>query len=113
MLETITDLPKGIEGVKAVGEVSKEDYEHAFVPMLARARREGRRIRVLYQIGPEFRTITPGAAWEDAKSGLRSIQIFDGCAVVTDVGRVIVALRAVSRAHRRFRADHARAMCTT
>ncbi len=26
MLETITDLPKGIEGVKAVGEVSKEGY---------------------------------------------------------------------------------------
>ena len=56
-----------------------------FVPLLDEARREGRRIRFLYQVGPEFEGFTPAAAWEDAKIGLHSVRLFDGCAVVTDL----------------------------
>jgi hypothetical protein len=56
-----------------------------FVPLLDEVRREGRRIRLLYQLGPEFEGFTPGAAWEDAKIGLQSMRLFDGCAVVTDL----------------------------
>jgi hypothetical protein len=86
MFEILKDLPRGIDGVKAIGKVSKEDYEKVFVPLFDEARREGRHIRFLYQLGPEFEGFTPGAAWEDARIGLRSIRLFDGCAVVTDLG---------------------------
>ena len=86
MLEKLKNLPRGIAGVRAIGKVSKEDYEHVFVPLLDEARREGRRVRFLYQLGPEFEGFTPGAAWEDAKIGLHSMRLFDGCAVVTDLG---------------------------
>ena len=54
MLERLQGLPEGIDGVKAVGRVSKEDYERVFEPLIDGARREGRRIRLLYQFGPEF-----------------------------------------------------------
>ena len=84
MLEKLKDLPSGIDGVKALGKISKEDYEQVFVPILDEARRDGRRIRFLYQLGPEFEGFTPGAAWEDARIGLHSLRLFDGCAVVTD-----------------------------
>ena len=86
MIEKLKDLPRGIDGVRAIGKISKEDYEQVFVPLLEEARREGRRIRFLYHLGPEFEGFTPGAAWEDAKIGLHFLRLFDGCAVVTDLG---------------------------
>ena len=86
MIEKLKDLPPGIDGVRAIGKVSKEDYEQIFVPLLDEARREGHRVRFLYQLGPEFEGFTAGAAWEDAKVGLHSMRLFDGCAVVTDLG---------------------------
>jgi len=84
MLETLTHLPAGIDGLKAVGTVSKDDYTSVVEPLLDDARRQGRRIRFLYQFGPEFEGFTPGAAWEDAKLGLASMRLFDGCAIVAD-----------------------------
>jgi SpoIIAA-like len=85
MLERLQELPPGIDGVKAVGRVSKEDYERVFDPLIDGARRDARRLRLLYQFGPEFEGFSPGAAWEDAKLGLASLRLFDGLAVVTDV----------------------------
>lgn len=46
--------------------MTREDYEKVLEPLIDEARREGRRIRFLYQVGPEFAGFTPGAAWEDA-----------------------------------------------
>ncbi len=86
MLERLKGLPPGIEGVKASGKVSKEDYDQVLEPMLNEARKEGRRVRFLYELGAEFEGFTPAAAWEDAKIGLRSMRLFDGCAVVSDTG---------------------------
>ena len=93
MIERLKDLHNGIDGVKATGTITAEDYEQVFVPLLDEARREGRRVRFLYQFGPEFTGFTPGAAWEDAKLGLRSIRLFDGCAVVTDIAWIREATR--------------------
>lgn len=88
MLERLKDLPPGIDGVRAVGVVSKGDYDGVFPPIIDEARRSGRLIRFLYQLGPEFEGFTPGAAWQDAKIGIHSIRLFLACAVVTDVGWV-------------------------
>jgi len=85
MIETLKDLPLGVDGVSATGKVSRDDYEQVLVPILEDARRDGRRLRLLYQLGPTFEGLTPGGAWEDAKVGLRFLRIFDGCAIVTDV----------------------------
>lgn len=53
------DLPPGVVGVRAVGVVSKSDYERTFPPILNEARRFGNRIRFLYELGPEFEGFTP------------------------------------------------------
>jgi hypothetical protein len=95
MLEKLKDLPDGIEGLKAVGKVSKEDYEQVVEPILDEARRQGHRIRFLYHLGPEFEGFTAGAAWEDAKIGLRSMRLFDGCAIVSDAGWIRESARLV------------------
>jgi len=93
VLEILKELPRGIEGLKASGKVTKEDYEKVLEPLLEEARREGRPIRFLYQFGPEFEGITPGAAWEDAKVGLQFLRLFDGCAIVSDVGWIRESVR--------------------
>ena len=73
MLEKLNDVPREVVAVKAVGRLTREDYEKVLEPLIDDARREGRRLRFLYQVGPEFEGFTPGAAWEDAKLGLRLI----------------------------------------
>ena len=93
MLERLNDLPPGVDGVKASGDVSAADYEQVLEPMLDAARREGRRLRFLYYFSPEFRGLSPGAAWQDTKIGLRSLRLFDGCAIATDVGWIREAAR--------------------
>jgi len=86
MLEILKDLPPGLDGVKASGMLSAADYQTVMVPLIDEARRQGRHLRFLYQVGPEFQGFTPGATWEDMKIGLRSMRLFDACAVVSDVG---------------------------
>ena len=95
MLERLQNLPAGIDGLKAVGKITKQDYEEVFEPLLDAARRDGRRLRLLYQLGAEFDGFTPGAAWEDAKLGLRSMRLFDGCAIVTDIAWIRESTRLV------------------
>ncbi|MDQ2707220.1 MAG: STAS/SEC14 domain-containing protein [Actinomycetota bacterium] len=95
MLEKLTDVPAGVDALRAVGTVSKHDYETVFKPLVDQARGVGRRLRLLYQVGPEFEGFTPGAAWEDARIGLSSLRLLDGCAVVSDIGWIRESTRLV------------------
>jgi hypothetical protein len=85
MLERLTTLPSGIDGVTAVGKVSQQDYQQVLQPLIDEARRANRRVRLLYQFGPEFQGFTAGGAWEDASLGVRSLRLIEGFAIVTDV----------------------------
>jgi hypothetical protein len=85
MLERITTLPAGIDGVRAIGKVSQQDYQQVFEPLIDEARRANRRVRLLYQFGPEFQGFTAGGAWEDASVGMKSLRLLEGFAIVTDV----------------------------
>ena len=85
MLERLTTLPLGIDGVKAVGKVSQQDYQQVLEPLIDDARRADRHVRLLYQFGPEFDGFTAGGVWEDASVGLKSLRLIDGLALVTDV----------------------------
>ena len=85
MLEQLKGVAEGIVAVKATGTVSKDDYLRVVEPLLDAARGEGRRIRFLYELGPEFEAFSAGGAWEDARVGLRFLSLFEGCAVVTDL----------------------------
>lgn len=72
--------------MRAVGKISREDYETVIVPLIDNAALEGGRLKILSQLGPEFTGLTPGGAWEDLKIGFRGWRVIDGCAIVTDIG---------------------------
>lgn len=95
MLARIQDLPDGVIGVRAMGEVTKQDYEQVIEPMFEEARRAGERIRFLYHFGPDFEGFRPAAAWDDMRIGLRYLRLFERCAVVSDKDWIRAASRAI------------------
>lgn len=84
MIEQIDDVPADIFGVRAVGTLTAEDYATVIAPVVDDATRERKRLRCLVEVGPDFTGVTPAAAWEDVRLGLRAMRSFDGCAVLTD-----------------------------
>jgi hypothetical protein len=83
MIEQIADLPAGIDGVRCSGKLTREDYDAVVVPLLDDALRTHRRLRCLVEVD-SIEGITPAAAFEDARLGLRALGSFEGCAVVSD-----------------------------
>jgi hypothetical protein len=96
MLERIDSLPPDVWGLRATGTVSREDYDIVVRPQLEELRRHGKRIRFLYELGPEFDGFTPGAAWEDFRVGFRYLRLFERCAIVSDVDWVRAAARGLA-----------------
>lgn len=84
MIERIPDLPEGVVGLRAVGDVEGDDYEQVIIPAVEAALEGRDKIRLLYVLGPEFDEYEDGAAWEDAKLGMHHLFDFERVAVVTD-----------------------------
>jgi hypothetical protein len=85
MIEVMTDLPERVLGLKAIGEVSANDYKTVLVPAIEEKLTKHKKVRLLYVLGDDFEGYTSGAAWEDAKVGMKHLTSFERVAVVTDV----------------------------
>lgn len=85
MIEVMIDLPDQVLGLRATGEVTAEDYRSILLPALEEKLRRHKKVRLLYVLGDGFEGYTRGAAWEDAKVGMKHLTAFDRVAVVTDV----------------------------
>jgi hypothetical protein len=96
VLKELAGMPAGIHALEAAGTVTAADYERVFAPLVNQVRRTGSRMRLLYQFGPGFQRITAGALWADARLGLAYVRLLDGCAVVSDIGRVRAPTRAIA-----------------
>jgi hypothetical protein len=88
MVDLIADMPPGTLGFRISGRLTREDYVKVLVPPLREAVQAGKRLRVLYAIGPELH-MEPGAVWEDLKVevelGIRHRDAWERIAVVTDL----------------------------
>lgn len=92
MITLMTDLPDQVAGFVASGEVTSDDYESVLVPAIESKIRQYGRIRILYQIGPDFRSFTAGAMWDDMKLGLAHLKAWEKTAVVTDIAWIKEAM---------------------
>jgi hypothetical protein len=88
MVEVIPDMSPGTLGFRVSGRLTREDYVRVLVPPLHEAVQAGRRLRVLYAIGPELH-MEPGAFLEDVKVelelGIKHREAWERIAVVTDL----------------------------
>lgn len=96
MLKQLAGVPDGIQALEAVGTVTTDDYNRVFAPLVDRARRTSGRMRLLYQFGPGFERITPGALWADTRLGLSYLVLLDGCAVVSDIDWIRAPAHGIS-----------------
>ncbi len=94
MIEVMTDLPERVLGLKASGEVTAEDYKTVLVPAVEEQLTRHKKVRLLYVFGEEFKGYTGGAAWEDAKVGMKHLTSFERVAVVTDVDWIENVIKA-------------------
>ncbi|MGA9827207.1 MAG: STAS/SEC14 domain-containing protein [Rhodanobacteraceae bacterium] len=93
MMKLDTSLPDYVVGVSASGEVDARDYETVLMPALDCALKTHNRIRVLYQLTPEFTGFTSGAVWDDSKLGIAHWKAWERIAVVTDIQWIAHATR--------------------
>jgi hypothetical protein len=96
MLIKIETESSKIIAVKAEGKVTRDDYERVLVPMLEAAHVKGQKIRFLYQFGAEFSGLSPAAAWDDFRVGLKYLSLFEKCAVVSDIHLIRNATKIAS-----------------
>ena len=96
MLRAITDMPAGTIGFEAIGEVEDDDWEHAVEPVLRREIAEGRKVRLLYLLGPGSRDVEGDAMTKDTGFRARHASSFERMAVVSDEDWTRPALRALS-----------------
>jgi hypothetical protein len=83
MIRILDDMPAGTVGVEAVGKVTEDDYRDVLAPAV-RAALERRDARLLYVLGEEFDSYSPGAAWADAKLWAGHLTGWQKVAVVSD-----------------------------
>ncbi|MES3638761.1 STAS/SEC14 domain-containing protein [Mycobacterium intracellulare] len=95
MLKELASVPAGIQALEAVGTVTTQDYDRVFAPLVDRVRRTKGRMRLLYQFGPGFERITPGALWADTRLGVGYLAALDGCAVVSDIEWIRAPARGI------------------
>jgi hypothetical protein len=84
MLEKLQDLPDSVVGLKASGEVTGDDYRNVLIPAVEAALEGGRKVRLLYVLGPDVTGFSAGAAWQDTKVGVGHYSRWEKVAVVSD-----------------------------
>src|SRR4051794_2421999 len=96
MLRQMSEMPAGTIGFEAVGEVEDDDWEDAVEPLLRTEIAEGRKVRLLYVMGPGAREVEGDAVKADTGFRARHASSFDRVAVVSDEDWMRPALRALS-----------------
>lgn len=84
MLDRIPDLPGNVVGFAARGELTSDDYEQVLIPAVDQALEDHDKVRLLYVLGGEFESMTPGAMWDDTKVGFAHVTRWEKIAVVSD-----------------------------
>lgn len=96
MLRPMTDMPVGTIGFEAVGEVEDDDWERSVEPVLRQEIADGRKVRLLYLLGPKTTEVEGDAMQADTGFRARHASSFDRVAVASDEDWVRPALRALS-----------------
>ena len=96
MRKEVPDMPVGTVGFEAIGKVGDDAFEHAVEPVLLGEIAAGRKIRLLYLLGPELREYEGDTLAEEMKFAARHPTQYERVAVVSDEDWLRPALRVLS-----------------
>jgi hypothetical protein len=94
MITLVAGFPDSVLAVKCEGRVTRNDYEAVLIPAAARILQKHSKVRVYYEVAPEFAGIDAGAVWEDFRFGFEHLFRWERIAVVTDVVWIREAVNA-------------------
>ena len=94
MIEVLQGLPTPVLAFACKNHVTRSDYEATLIPVVEKAMQQPGKVRLYYQINPDFTGIEMGAAWDDFKVGMHHLTRWERMAVVTDVDWIRYAIRA-------------------
>ena len=84
MLQFIKDLPDDVIGIRATGEVNKDDYEKVLIPRMEEMSKRQGAINYLLVLETGVQNFSAAAWWQDFKLGLKNFSKWKKVAIVTD-----------------------------
>ena len=96
MLKPMSDMPAGTLGFEAIGKVEDDDFEDVVEPTLRREIALGRKVRLLYLLGPALREYEGDAILEDMKFAAHHPTAYERVGIVSDEDWLRPALRVLS-----------------
>jgi hypothetical protein len=84
MLQFINDLPDHVVGIRATGEVTKEDLDTVLIPKIDELVKRQGEINYILVLQTPVQNFTAGAWWDDLKVGLKHFTKWNKIAIVTD-----------------------------
>jgi len=94
MIEALAGFPDNVIAVACHGQVTGEDYKNVLVPAVEAALKHHDKVRVYYEIAPDFTAVNPRAVWEDIKVGVGHLTRWERIAVVSDIGWIRDGMQA-------------------
>jgi stage II sporulation SpoAA-like protein len=96
MLKQMYDMPVGTIGFEARGDVDDDDFEDVVAPVLRREIASGRKVRLLYLLGPQLEDFDGDVVKEEMKFAARHTTAYERVAIVSDESWLGPALRMLS-----------------
>jgi len=96
MIQVLKGFPERVLAFACKEHVTKSDYETVLIPTVEDALKREGKMRLYYQIDPDFSGIDPSAMWDDFKVGMEHVFRWERIAVVTDVDWIRHTIRAFS-----------------
>src|SRR5262245_40023575 len=88
MLRPLENLPAGVIGFEAVGELQASDYQDILLPAVRASWSRGEDVRIVL-VFERFDGMSGGAAWQDLKMGVDHLTHWKRIALVTDLDWMI------------------------
>ena len=94
MIQMIPTQADNLLAFRATGKVTGADYESTLIPAIEEALNRYDKLRLLYQLGPDFESYDAEAIWDDTKVGMEHITHWEKIAIVTDEKWVVRSVKA-------------------
>ncbi|MDW8852218.1 STAS/SEC14 domain-containing protein [Flavobacterium sp. MMLR14_040] len=85
----ILDAPENVVAFRALGEVTKDDYQSIMAPAVEKLVERINEINFLFLIDTDLENFTAAAWMQDAMIGLKNLGKWNRAAIVTDSERAI------------------------
>ncbi|MEZ0128634.1 STAS/SEC14 domain-containing protein [Flavobacterium sp. LBUM151] len=85
----VLDAPENVVAFRALGEVTKDDYQNVMAPAVEKLADRINEINFLFLIDTELENFTAAAWMQDAMIGLKNLGKWNRAAIVTDSEKAI------------------------